>query len=332
MTFTQNSTQYHIVMENTEYTSVYETIFLDLFQNHSVIKITEVYEDTGFKRLFLNLLYKNKINSLLKGRFEPVLKPHFSLEASLQRHKDARNVVIFLNPCMQKVYSADNLQRIKQSVPNTRFVLLFVDMLSQYQAEKAYEISKSGVFDLIYTFDHADAEQSNLLFWYTPYSKSCEKPDTTSNSVYFCGNIKCRGAFLNRIATTLKEKGIPYTFDVFCEKEEDEYLFPIQHTGFLPYQEMLQKALLHNCILDVVQDGQAGLSLRIMEAIVYDRVLITNNPNILNHPLYNPMYMHYILDPAEIRPEWISAKAQYHYAGEMSPLHFIKNIHQRLFP
>ena len=41
-------------------------------------------------------------------------------------------------------------------------------------------------------------------------------------------------------------------------------------------------------VLDIVQDGQVGLTIRTMETICYRKKLITNNTDVINYDFYNP--------------------------------------------
>lgn len=42
------------------------------------------------------------------------------------------------------------------------------------------------------------------------------------------------------------------------------------------------------CLVEIIQKGQHGLSLRALEALFLDKKLITSNPEIAKEPFYRP--------------------------------------------
>ena len=65
-----------------------------------------------------------------------------------------------------------------------------------------------------------------------------------------------------------------------------------------------------------------------MEAICYNKKLLTNNKSIFEFPYYNPQYMRYFSDISQIDMEFLKREetVDYGYNGDYSPLNFIKRI------
>ena len=55
----------------------------------------------------------------------------------------------------------------------------------------------------------------------------------------------------------------------------------------LPYEEVLKYVKNTQCILDIVQKGQEGLTRRIMEAMFFNKKLVTNNDQIQQYDFYD---------------------------------------------
>ena len=328
--------KYAIITEESLYSGIFEIMFRDLVISEKAEVISEyLHENSNIRKNLFKILYKNKVNKILKGCFEPILHPKYSLEEFLRKNNNEECTVIFMNSSLQKFYTVENLQRLKKKYSNVRYVLLFVDAIFQKQAENAFELMKSGIFDLVYTFDKKDAEEYKLLYINTPYSKIMSTPPNYKHKgVYFCGSDKGRTEFLDEIAIRLKELNISYKFEVYSKtKTEKKYNFELKNNGYKKYSDILKDTLEYNCILDIVQAGRnedTGLSLRVYEATVYNRILITNNINIFKYDFYNPQYMHYIEDASEIKKEWFLDKSDYNYNGELSPRLFIQDIESRL--
>jgi len=57
---------------------------------------------------------------------------------------------------------------------------------------------------------------------------------------------------------------------------------------FLPYEEIVDYLYRSKCILDFVEEGQTGITLRPMEAVWFQKKLITNNPDVIHYDFYCP--------------------------------------------
>ncbi|WP_080325144.1 hypothetical protein [Anaerovibrio lipolyticus] len=56
----------------------------------------------------------------------------------------------------------------------------------------------------------------------------------------------------------------------------------------ISYDEIISRIKGCRAILDIVQEGQHGLTWRPMEAMCFGKKLITNFTDIINYPFYNP--------------------------------------------
>jgi 1,5-rhamnosyltransferase len=53
------------------------------------------------------------------------------------------------------------------------------------------------------------------------------------------------------------------------------------------YTENLENVIASRCLVDIVKEGQSGLTMRVLEAALYQKKLITNNWTILDTDLYH---------------------------------------------
>ena len=318
-----------IISEETNYSPVYKVLFSDLLKDGNVY-INNYLNETGVRKLILNILYKNKINYFLKGCFEKIIPPHFCLEDFLENNEDA--IVVFLNGSLQKIYSQNNLNIIHEKYPKSSFVLLFVDSIFQKQAYNAYQLSKKNVFDLVYSFDKKDSIENDYIFTETPYSRI---PIKTKNNkgVYFAGSDKGRAKMLDDIAGFLQKNNIEYDINIFgCDSTLKN--IKKQQKQVKNYEDLLEDAMQYNCLLDIVQEKinhPAGLSLRVYEALAYNKILITNNINIFDFKYYDEHYMHYIEKSDQIDVNWLEEDhVDYKINMDISPLNWIKKVKRDL--
>lgn len=323
-----------IVTEETIYSGIFFSMFDDILASEKTIIVNRYLDEENIlRKVILDFLYKNRINSVLRGSFESIFKPNFSLGEKLSEFKGEKSIVIFTNASLQKVYSKNNLNKLRKSYPEANFILLLVDSIFQPQAKNAVKLIDSGIFDLVYTYNRDDAKKLNCLYWPTPYSYLKDVvPEIVENGVYFCGSDKGRAEQLDRIANKFKELGINYQFDVFGDYKKYQN-FIVKSYDLKDYKEVLKNTLKYSTILDICQesDGEnCGLSLRVYESIVYGRVLITNNKSIKDFEYYDPSYMHYIEKVDDIKLEWIKNCVKDKYSGSLSPKYLIEDIKKRL--
>ena len=76
----------------------------------------------------------------------------------------------------------------------------------------------------------------------------------------------------------------------------------IEYNNYIGYEKVLDYIMQSNCILEVVQGVQTGLTYRVYEALCYNKKLLTNNQEVLNLPFYNKNYIHFFEKPEDIDP------------------------------
>ncbi len=193
---------------------------------------------------------------------------------------------------------------------------------------------------MIYTVDPSDAKTYKLIYWPTPYAKIYEFTEIKPNKdVYFCGVTKNRNEQLKKVLSEAKKRNINIKMDIICNCNEKEDFDCFKndvnlHIGnnYLKYQEVLNNSLQASCILEIVQEGQAALTLRPYEAVAYNRKLLTNNKSILNYKYYDPKYMFYFEKVEHIDWDWVkdNSKVNYNYKDDFSSNKLINDIIKRI--
>ena len=65
-----------------------------------------------------------------------------------------------------------------------------------------------------------------------------------------------------------------------------EYVIPHNKNEYISYEEYLEYVKKSRCIIDIYQVGQSGLTRRPLEALFYNKKLLTNNPWIVEFDFY----------------------------------------------
>lgn len=136
-----------------------------------------------------------------------------------------------------------------------------------------------------WSFDEQDCLKYNLqrntqYF----YKKILVQRNTIKYDVFFLGNEKGRGEILEKLAEEFISMGIKFYFHIVRDKTSSgkfEYKAPLK------YEKVLDYISQSNAILEIMQNGQNGLTLRPLEALFLNKKLITNNSNIQFEDFYN---------------------------------------------
>ncbi|MBS1532645.1 MAG: hypothetical protein JSU01_20235 [Bacteroidetes bacterium] len=101
--------------------------------------------------------------------------------------------------------------------------------------------------------------------------------------VLFVGKDKGRKQIIDDLENDMSARGIRTYFYVV-----DDNLKLAKHNRAIPYEECLALLSKSKSILDIIQPGQSGLTLRPLEALFLKKKLITNDPSIKTQKFYHP--------------------------------------------
>lgn len=140
----------------------------------------------------------------------------------------------------------------------------------------------------IYSFDPEDCKRYNMKYVSSYYFSTLQLPQNTiTNDIFFVGADKGRLNELLKLKKIFEEQELVVDYHITQSSSNDaeqvsyEYKLPIDYTLIL---ERISKC---KAILDFVQIGQTGLTLRPMESLFHKKKLITNDKNISNYDFYN---------------------------------------------
>ena len=146
----------------------------------------------------------------------------------------------------------------------------------------------------------------------------------TKSDIYFIGRDKGRKDFLIDLFNILSDNGCVCDFTI-NGVEKNAVVQGVKTGRGILYNQVIQEIQSTNCILEVIQQGQNGVTLRYYEAVCYNKKLLTNNADIVNYPFYNPEYMKVFTKLEDIDVKWIKEQVDvnYKYNGEYSPINLV---------
>lgn len=141
----------------------------------------------------------------------------------------------------------------------------------------------------LWSFDKDDCERYEMKFNDTYHVFQEDNDNQDYNIKYdftFIGKDKKRYNELIALKNYLNKLNYITNFYIVATKEyliniKKEYSKPVQ------YRKIIEIVKQSKVIVDISQNGQSGLSQRCMEALFYNKKLLTNNKNINKYPFYN---------------------------------------------
>ncbi|MFO6297076.1 hypothetical protein [Rahnella selenatireducens] len=270
-----------------------------------------------------NSEYERMMTSSLKKDF-PVfeiyrVKQHFK---SLQRILPGR----CLRQWHKKIHSAIKFRHIKENdiiICNGYSAFLLLDLLTSLHCKKILVLRDSvealtskrrrlkllsddenylsrvnSVFDIIYSFDPVDCLKYGLsaVDQFLPFTHKEIRLQTehqysekTHLSCFYVGGYdEYRASVIRQLTPLLQTNNCYSEFYLVTDKQETSDYPSLCINEKLTYKQNIEKIKHSNIILEMNKPGQTGLTLRALEAMAFNKKLITNNASIKNHNFYHP--------------------------------------------
>ena len=130
------------------------------------------------------------------------------------------------------------------------------------------------------TFDSSDAVKYNMYYYpqfYRSYPEQTELTEKYDYDFYFCGRDKGRKTLIDFFQKRLSKFG-KCKFIIIPESNPD-------FMGYYDYIDEVKKAKV---LCEIGQKGQTGLTIRALEALFFNKKMITTNEYVKQMDFYNP--------------------------------------------
>lgn len=307
-------------------------MFRDVKKLKNVIETSELFIISNPLLRILNKVHMSgKLNRFFNIPFKKIWDRYYITE-KIKANPYNHYIIIFTNISIRKI-RLGYLQELGKH-QNIHLVLVAVDSFVDINLSPLSILDKIP-FDLVYSFDPHDCKQYGLEFTNSIYSRRLDiLAAKEQTDIFFIGRAKDRYSLLLLIAQRAHDAGLKINFQILGVKKKAQIQFPgITYLKKVkPYDEVLPLVKASKCLLDIYQTGQKGLTMRVYEAIFYNKRLITNNDYIAKLDYYNPKYMQIIRNAKEIDFSFISQDndVDYKYRGEYSPIYFLKQVERKL--
>lgn len=297
-------------------------LFDDL-NNNPNYSVFYIEKPSYVKSIPLRALRKLRLDRFVR---DDKLKPwQYDLMNKINRYKK----ILVIDTALRRL-NLQFLEELRVKNPGLKIDCMLLNSVSSI-AFNEYSIKtkfQSFPWDTVLTFDPCDAQDNGWKYiGMNYYSK---KPLPVSglheSDLFFAGSIVGkRGERIIELLKYLNTNNV--VCDFMCPKTDRKQRKKDFPEGMnllcrrISYSETLRRMEKSNCILEILQPGQGGGTLRYFEAVCYNKKLLTTNRMITEYPFYDERYMKIFSDFSEIDPEWIRKyeEIDYGYAGEFSP-------------
>lgn len=232
---------------------------------------------------------------------------------------------------------ASYLEYVKKTYTGCKAVVFYRDLI-KFAAQNNPKMVNNPLLDLQMTYDEGESKKYGIPVC-SEYGSIIDLPNRdkyTKCDVFLAATAKDRLDRIMKAYHILTDYGLKcefYLFKVPDDKKED--LPGIKYIDrYMPYKESLYRTVNAKCILDINQRGaNGGLTSRFIEAVQYNKKIITDNTYMRDSKFYNSRDMLIIEDPEDITSEFLDnlgENVDYHYNGEFSPLRMIERVESLL--
>lgn len=192
------------------------------------------------------------------------------------------------------------------------------------------------LFDATFSYDIGESKRYNMIHFDEIESKVDVpvSPDYPICDVFFAGAAKDRLPKIIQIYDMMEQNGINCYFYITGAKKEEQIVRKgvVYADKWMTYKEMLYYTVNSKTILEINQGNIDGYTSRFLEAVIYNKKLITNNYYVKNNTYFNEEFINCFSSVDGININFIKSEelVDYDYNGDFSPVHLINLIDKTL--
>lgn len=251
---------------------------LSFFEDSKNVKLVKTKELARYNSKFADIL--SKIFYLLKLPCFANFNKNIKIITKNIKQEDSVLIWGSLSPVLLTHFS-------KLVKTRRKYIWLWNSMFT-YNPKKEMVLKLKKNYQ-IYTFDSEDADEYGFSFknqvCYQQILQNAERKDFKSD-IYFVGQDKGRYDQIENLYNQLKDKFICDFRIIKDTTSKDEHKYNL-FSSKVSFEENIELIGQSKCVLEIVQNGQSGITLRSLEALISGRKLISNNKELLKADFYD---------------------------------------------
>ena len=176
---------------------------------------------------------------------------------------------------------------------NCKLGYLFTNIVDESSAKKSAVLSKiDNIFDKVFVFDKSDQKlNSNYEMSYLVYNPVINNDDKPIEyDAFLIAKSKNRLSSIIDAFDRMVVEGLNVCFYVNSIPDQDIKKLSerdIKANVVLPYSKVVECISKSKCIVDIMQKNSKGITLNVVEAVFYEKKVITDNTQVISEPFYN---------------------------------------------
>ena len=254
-----------------------------------------------------------------KDLVQKIIKTYF--EKVMMTVRNTRYDIVFVISGQSFSFSESMVRELKESQSSARFILYQWDS----QANFPYIKKIQNYFEKCYSFDKNDVDRTPALkflpLFYSRIYEDIGKKNKDAFEYDFCfiGTAHPKKyKFIRKMSEQLSNiypsqfvyfyfpSRIVYFYRKILNKELHRAHISEFHFKPLKGQEMNEIYEASRCVLDSAQDGQQGLTIRVIEALGAKKKIITTNEDIVNYDFYKKENIYIYKDQIDYSSEFFT--------------------------
>lgn len=230
-----------------------------------------------------------------------------------KQHFDTQKPICYIFLGGKYITQDEGLRRyILRQNPQNKCIVKCGDLITK----KNWNIEKiRQCCDHIVTYDKGEAQRFSIACMNEPcYAPMIEvtTPQTFSNDLYFLGYAKNRLPQIHSLFRYLSERGVRCKFIVCGVPEAEQIKAPgLIYSKPISYIENLKNVRESRCILEIMQGGSNSSTLRLEEAQVFRRKLLTNHVEVCSSRFFDPLNMRTFSEETDIDISFLKEEIDY---------------------
>ena len=313
-----------------DFDGYYTICICDLFKLPNVQVITYPVD---YANKFIRCLYSAHHTPKTNMFFELPLKKCWYPFYFKNKFKNNENICFVLSG---SYITPDYVKYLKEKYPKAKFVKIYRDLLKVWLRDNPeWDNGKTEeLIDLQMSFDQNEAH-FNGWEYFCEFESKIQVPKDVNYpiaDVFFAGKAKDRLPKLMQIYSMLTEAGLKCEYFLTGVPKDERVVLPgITYSDkFMSYREMLYKTVNSRVVLEINQRDAIGYTSRFLEAVMFNKKLITNNPSIKNSKFFSKNNILCIDNIDNKIVDFVKNSdietVNYHYNNEFSPIRLIEQI------
>lgn len=336
---------YYVMTEPNE---LYQCMFADLEHTDGVVLNASTHKLMGWKYPLWRIHTGKDFNAKVKLPYKSVWNKSYFRRMGEFANPDKPICFVMSGMWVQMAFELGFCETIRAKYPNAKIVWYLTDLVAKFPAAYFKKDERhpypdmckaSRMFDMIVSFDQGDCNKYGLTYYPLLYSSMMNTDKEPDYDIYFCGKAKDRLPQIIKAYEYLKGHGLKLDFYLTgVPRAKQIYPDEITYGSGISYKENVERLNRSKAMLEIMQKGGSGYTIRCNEVVCFDKKLITNNANVKDAPFYNQKYISIFVKPdaTDIDMEFLkelknsNEPVDYHYKEKMSPVELLKFIDERI--